>query len=198
MRKLVFSTALIFWLAAVSGGMYAMTRLDFRAGPKSAAPKVWPSSTRLHFDDHSYNLVLSLHPKCSCSNATLAELAKIIAASENRLRVHALVSLPADAPQEWRNSELVEQLRMLPHTEIAFDEGGQETANFGTLTSGDTILFSPHKEKIFRGGITESRGHSGDNAGEESIVALIRGENIARHETPVFGCSLHGEKESRP
>jgi hypothetical protein len=43
---------------------------------------------------------------------------------------------------------------------------------------------------MFSGGITGSRGHSGDNAGRSAIVSLVNGESTETAETFVFGCSL--------
>jgi hypothetical protein len=45
---------------------------------------------------------------------------------------------------------------------------------------------------MFAGGITESRGHSGDNAGRSAITAMVLGETLpkAAGHTPVYGCPL--------
>jgi hypothetical protein len=41
----------------------------------------------------------------------------------------------------------------------------------------------------FSGGITGSRAHQGDNAGRQSLLALLSGRN-ARTATNVYGCPL--------
>jgi hypothetical protein len=43
---------------------------------------------------------------------------------------------------------------------------------------------------MFQGGITISRGHSGDNPGRSAINALLHHELSNQIKTPVFGCSL--------
>ena len=56
---------------------------------------------------------------------------------------------------------------------------------------------------LFAGGITASRGHSGDNAGRSVLVALLHGAGprpggpVARHTSPVFGCPLTNALELR-
>jgi hypothetical protein len=195
MKKFILPLLVTIWLGAAIVGMILLSRFQFSAGPKSQAPQAWPANSNLKFDDQAYNLVLSLHPKCSCSNATLGELEKILAATGRRLKVHALMSMPAGAPQQWRGSDLVKHLYTLPQTEIHFDENCQESELFGALTSGDTMLFDPFKQQVFRGGITASRGHSGDNVGENTIIAISRGLEGSCHETPVFGCNLDYKSE---
>jgi hypothetical protein len=44
----------------------------------------------------------------------------------------------------------------------------------------------------FSGGITGSRGHAGENAGESAVLAALTHEPLERERTPVFGCSLTG------
>jgi hypothetical protein len=42
----------------------------------------------------------------------------------------------------------------------------------------------------FSGGITDGRGHEGDNAGLFSVLDLVRSGKSAVAATPVYGCSL--------
>jgi hypothetical protein len=70
------------------------------------------------------------------------------------------------------------------------DPDGAETRRFGAATSGETLLYSPAGKLLFRGGITASRGHSGDNYGRDAIVALVNKPSRRFSNTPVFGCSL--------
>ena len=64
---------------------------------------------------------------------------------------------------------------------------------FGAETSGYVLLYDTHGKLLFKGGITGSRGHAGDNAGESAIVALLEGEKPVLTRTKVYGCSLLNE-----
>jgi hypothetical protein len=64
---------------------------------------------------------------------------------------------------------------------------------FGAETSGTILLYDYHGNLLFKGGITGSRGHAGDNLGEDAIASLCLGQAAATNQTPVFGCSLFGE-----
>ncbi|HEX3447903.1 MAG TPA: hypothetical protein VHS97_06590, partial [Isosphaeraceae bacterium] len=71
------------------------------------------------------------------------------------------------------------------------DSGGEEAARFGARTSGLVALYAPDGRLHFRGGITGSRGHEGDNAGQQALLGLIQGNPSSLPcETPVFGCPL--------
>jgi hypothetical protein len=54
---------------------------------------------------------------------------------------------------------------------------------------------------LFKGGITASRGHSGDNLGRDAVIDLVTSGVASASSTPVFGCSLqnalgpHGRRE---
>jgi len=62
-------------------------------------------------------------------------------------------------------------------------------------TSGHVVLYDADGKLVFNGGITSSRGHSGDNAGRAAITKLVHHESAAVPEAPVFGCSLLDPKQ---
>jgi hypothetical protein len=74
------------------------------------------------------------------------------------------------------------------------DREGADARLFGAFTSGQTFLYNPGGRLLFNGGITASRGHSGDNIGRDGIVALLHGGTFAQNVTPAFGCSLKGDE----
>ena len=74
------------------------------------------------------------------------------------------------------------------------DLDGAEARRFGAETSGHTLLFDLDGNLLFSGGITQSRGHAGGNAGESAIVSLVNTRTADRARTLVFGCSLFDRK----
>jgi hypothetical protein len=73
---------------------------------------------------------------------------------------------------------------------VATDENGIEAGRFGAETSGHTLVFYPSGTLVFSGGITASRGHAGNNAGENAVLAAITQRSFDLPRTSVFGCSL--------
>jgi hypothetical protein len=57
------------------------------------------------------------------------------------------------------------------------------------------VLYNSDGQLLFSGGITGARGHEGDNAGEDLVIAGLNGQNVGFQHTPVFGCSLQDQCE---
>jgi hypothetical protein len=93
-------------------------------------------------------------------------------------------------PSGWERTDLWTRAAAIPGVHALSDARGAEAARFGAIASGQTMLYSASGELLFRGGITVSRGHSGDNAGRSAIVALLHQESPVQTATPVFGCSI--------
>jgi hypothetical protein len=103
-----------------------------------------------------------------------------------------LFTKPAGAGPDWDDTDLRRSAAAIPGVTVLTDENGTEAARFGAETSGHTLVFDPSGTLIFSGGITASRGHAGENAGESAVLAALEQEPTGRDRTPVFGCSLTG------
>lgn len=73
---------------------------------------------------------------------------------------------------------------------VVNDGDGVEAKRFGAFTSGQALLYDAQGQLRFSGGITDSRGHEGDNAGREAIEAILAGKTATTTLTDVFGCGL--------
>jgi len=120
----------------------------------------------------------------------MAELAQVMARVQGKVRTYVLFYTPRESGRDWENTDLRRTTSQIPEVTVLSDVDGAEAQRFGAETSGHTFLFDPSGRLLFNGGITASRGHSGDNAGESSIVSLINNGASGRANTLVFGCSL--------
>jgi len=116
----------------------------------------------------------------------------------DKARVYVVCYEPKNADSAWTDSPLRKQAAAIPGVRVVPDIEGIEAARFGAETSGHTFLFDERGRLIFNGGITGSRGHSGDNLGESTIVALINHHASWYGSTSVFGCSLVTHQQSNP
>jgi glyoxylase-like metal-dependent hydrolase (beta-lactamase superfamily II) len=130
------------------------------------------------------------HPNCPCTRASLAELEILTAKLQGRLSAFVLFSRPAATADDVRTSGLWKRAAGIPGVSVQFDEAGLETAQFGGLVSGQTIVYDPQGNLVFSGGITAARGHQGDNNGLDSVVLAVTGKLNKRAQAPVFGCAL--------
>jgi hypothetical protein len=126
------------------------------------------------------------------------ELAQVIARIQNKARVYVLFYTPSGSGLDWKNTDLRRTAEKIPGVTVLSDADGVEAQRFGAETSGHTFLFDRTGRLLFSGGITASRGHSGDNAGESSIVSLINNGTSGRANTLVFGCLLKDRKKQDP
>jgi hypothetical protein len=70
------------------------------------------------------------------------------------------------------------------------DKDGKNAVAFGASTSGDVRVYDTSGALRFSGGITDGRGHEGDNTGLDSVLDLVRVGKSPVSATPVYGCSL--------
>lgn len=75
-----------------------------------------------------------------------------------------------------------------------WDDGGLEAARFHASTSGTVLLYSAAGRLRFEGGVTESRGHVGDNFGLDELSAALNATTASEsRSSQVFGCALGAE-----
>jgi len=185
-----FAISATVWLAAVVGVMAVLLNYSASPGPTGMIPQLWPEGSRISFDTSRSNLVLFAHPRCPCTRATLGELEFLMARCQGRLDAQVWFITPPGADQAWTDTALWRKASSIPGVAVHHDEGMTEARRFGAGTSGQTLLYDRSGRLLFKGGITASRGHSGDNPGRSSVIALLDEKLPRGIETPVFGCPL--------
>jgi hypothetical protein len=190
-RSILLSGAGLAWAAAVFGGSSRVFTYDATAGtpaqPPISRPKVAGISTRGELPE----LFVLIHPRCPCSRATIAELARLMTGCGGKLAATVLVVRPAGMSEGWERTELWSSAAEIPGVTVRTDANGEAARRFGAATSGQALLYTADGRLLFSGGITESRGHEGDNAGRSAIAALVLGaEPTKLASSPVYGCPL--------
>ena len=99
-----------------------------------------------------------VHPQCTCSRASLAELAELLARARPRPRTFVLFIKPAGFADGWEHTDLWQTASGLPDVTVIRDDEGREAARFGAATSGQTFLYDARGTLLFSGGITAARG----------------------------------------
>lgn len=124
----------------------------------------------------------------------MGELALIMAKAKGRVQAQVWFYRPVGMPDEWAHTGLWRSAAEIPGVTVAADEGGAQAALFHATVSGQTLLYGGDGSRLFNGGITSARGHSGDNAGRSAVLTLLQDKTFQRVETPVFGCALSGSE----
>lgn len=183
---------LILWLGAVAWPLSTLISFATTPGQSGAAITAWPRDTQLRIDLPSsrHTLLLFLHSRCACSRASIHELEQIVRQGRDHLNVHVVLYRPSAGTQD--DEDLWMRARAIPSVTTHWDEGGVESRRFGSLTSGDALLWSPRGELLYRGGITASRGHIGASPGQRAILSFLKTGTAATDRAPVFGCPIAG------
>jgi hypothetical protein len=186
----LFFVGVFFWIAAVGAGFAALARYDNAPGELGEQiPSRWPPLSHLSRIAGLPTLIVMLHPRCPCSRATLGNLERAMPELQSKTQVH-LVFVHPDGQDQRDDTDLLRIAKGIPGTEIFQDQTGREAELFGTLTSGETLLYSREGTLLFHGGITFGRSHEGDNPGLSAIVEFIQHGVANRSSASVFGCAL--------
>lgn len=141
--------------------------------------------------DHTRpTLLIFAHPKCPCTRATIGELEIIMSRFPGKLNAQVWFIHPDGVPGDWTESDLYRKTAAIPGVVVHLDNGLAEAKRFHAETSGEALLYDSNGKRMFQGGITVSRGHSGDNVGRDAVESLLRNPLPGQVRTPVFGCPL--------
>src|SRR6185437_6987964 len=134
----------------MGAGLYAMIRYEQRPGPTGPAALAWPAESSLQKNPSGVTLIMSLHPMCSCSRASVAELARVVAHARQRMRVYVLAVVPETMPaRDWERTSLLSDAREIPGVRTITDIGGVEAKRFGAQTSGHVSVYSADGRLLF-------------------------------------------------
>jgi hypothetical protein len=178
------------WVSAVVAGILLMTLYEASPGKNGAAPATWPETSSHLRATNTPTLLMFLHPQCPCSRATLTELIEVLTRSGDSVRCVVAFIKPPGGSENWAKSELWERASGIPQLTTLVDEDGILAKQFAAETSGQALLYSAHGKLLFAGGITSSRGQTGDNAGRQQLLSLIQNSSSRSSPTSVFGCPL--------
>jgi hypothetical protein len=171
------------WVLIVASGVVAMIRYDSTPAPAHQVATVWPDESAILFDASRPVLIMAIHPQCSCTRASLNELARMLPRIQGHPRIVVLL-LGTDGN---RYESQVKDM----HLEALEDRQGMEAARFGFTTSGEVAVYGRDRALLYSGGLTGARGHEGDNFGEASALAALEHSGFGPSQNaPVFGCEL--------
>lgn len=188
-RVAVLALVLI-WGLLVAGGMFAFDRYKLTPGVAARQTADWPAGSNLQRRAGKPTLVVIAHPQCICTEATLAELARLLATSSDEVETYVIFATLANGKDTDATSHLIRRAKTIPGVRVIVDRDGRETRQFPAQTSGQTFLYDVRGRLVFSGGITGARGHEGPNQGIDRIREALNRTAASGQRTPVFGCAL--------
>jgi hypothetical protein len=184
------------WLLAAALGLRVLLNYEYAASVPGTPPEKWPLATKVPRTPGLPTIVVVAHPRCPCSRATVAELARLMAPLQNRATATVIFVRPPGFSEDWQRTDLWWDARRIPGVSVLSDLGGAEASFFGAQASGQTMLYDVGGHLRFSGGITASRGHAGDSPGRSAILSFVNTGNSATSHTSVYGCSLRNPERA--
>jgi hypothetical protein len=193
MTRIVRSTfkafAITIWLGCVGGGFGLWENYETTAGPNLP---IGTDETPQR-DSQGPELSVYVHPHCPCAMATVAEMAELasrLRASGTSLVIRIVFIRPSGVEGGWERTRLWSTASAISGVQVVTDECGNEAKSVGAATSGCAVFRDAQGTVKFRGGLTSTRGRTGESRGLRAIQELIAGKEPAVRETPTFGCPL--------
>ena len=181
----------LVWILVVGAGLGMLQRYENTPSLQATPGKRWPANLPFAPASDKPTLVMLAHPRCPCTRASIGELARLMTRCQGKLSAKVLFFTPKGAEAQWARTDLWHSAAAIPGVEVVADAGGTLAAqHFHAATSGQTLLYDAMGRLLFCGGITEARGHAGDNAGAGAIASLVTTGTAQQTKTAVFGCSL--------
>lgn len=192
LRQSMMVAIITLWLSLIVGGLSVWGSYEMRPGPTGDLSTVGPRSGEVQ----GWDLQLFLHPHCTCSKASLYELARIQEQTTSRPRIRIWFVRPQGVPDGWEQGFLWDLAIRFFGDVVESDPAGKQARKWRVFTSGTLIVHNPHGQVVFYGGITRGRGLLGDNDGERIVRDLLTREKSAPKTCPVYGCPLLDPDES--
>ncbi|MCI0650502.1 MAG: RedB protein [Planctomycetes bacterium] len=181
------------WLVLLVLGFLWVVRYEHTPGVHGDYSGTWPEGSGIPLAAGRHTLVKFCHPRCSCSAASIRELARAAAKAGDGLAAIVVFVDVFGLGERLHEAALWREAAAIPGVRILADAAGREAKLLAARTSGHAFLVDPRGSILFSGGITAARGHEGDNAGAGAIISFVRTGHSQVGATPVFGCSLFGD-----
>lgn len=181
---------LVLWTALLLWGAAAMVSYATRPGTPATAPASWPRATELPRTAGRWTLLLFLHPRCPCSEASLTELGRLLGEPLPPLDAHLVFLDPSEEGVAWTRTSLWRRAQALRGVRLHEDLDGREAARFGCRTSGEVLLYDTEGHLGYAGGLTVARGHEGPGEGGARLRRALTVSGGEPLRGAVFGCPL--------
>jgi len=182
-RRLGFVLLLGGWMAIVVTGLTALWRYEVALESRERRRRVGRGQRDRAVPGRP-TLIMWLHPHCPCSSASVEELDRVMAHVGDHVAYTSCSRTSAwrrcDEPALWTRAASIHGVSAVR------DVGGVEARRFEVRTSGQTVLYDADGACASRS-ITGSRGHAGDNSGQQALLAAILGDAHAMPGAPVYG-----------
>ncbi len=178
------------WAITLIGGVSLLAWYSSKPGDTGSPPREINRELRDSSRDKQHQLIMFIHPKCSCTRSSLRELTKILESSPSQIFCTFYCFTPSDKSIRWTQTDLTETAQSISESKTIFDVDGKWAETFDVKTSGHVLLYDPKGKLQFSGGITVGRGHEGESIARTFITKAVKNKVNHEYRSPVFGCPI--------
>jgi hypothetical protein len=186
----LFLTAYLIWISLLFVGHLVLYEYELTPSPLANTKRVFPQVSNVQLAHGRQNIVMFLHPGCPCSEATVDEFHELMREGEKDSVGTVVLYMPPEKEAEWSLAPIIQSVKRIRNVTIEYDTDGSQAETFGVTTSGHVLIYDGRGVLQFTGGITGSRGHTGDNHYFDLAKQCILARRAKYTTTPVFGCAL--------
>lgn len=186
----LFAAAYLIWISLLFVGHLVLYEYELTPSPLANSKRVFPQSSDVQLAHGRQNIFMFLHPSCPCSEASVDEFHELMRAGEKDSVGTVVFYMPPEKEPEWSLAPIVQRVKRIRNVTIEYDSNGAQAETFGVTTSGHVLIYDGRGILQFTGGITGSRGHTGDNHYFDLAKQCILARKAKYTTTPVFGCAL--------
>src|SRR5579872_901458 len=140
-KKWLLCASIAAWVVLVAIGLRTLFVYANTPGRLASPPSHWPSTSTVALAPDAGSLVLFLHPQCPCSQATLGELAKILACCRSQLETTVFFYRPTGDSAGWSDNDLWTTASAMPGVRVLSDPDAAAARLFGAHVSGQALLY---------------------------------------------------------
>jgi hypothetical protein len=185
LRKRHLGVAVMAACWIICTGFFYGQMVSFKTTPGLSAahpPEFWAT------ESDKPTLIVFLHPKCTCSRASLAQVAKLQSRVPDGFHTILVLWQSPNGNSDWAKLPQPDSGQLL-HYQLVLDNGGLMARRFDAHTSGQAFVYDSRGRLRFSGGLTSSRGDSENGPAFSTLLRVITNPGSSKP-MPVFGCSL--------
>src|SRR5688572_30247596 len=140
--------SLALWISGILGSFALLQKYSLTAGPVAQPRNAAHAVLADHRTPGRPLLAMAVHPLCSCTDSSLAELSDLLARSHGACDAVLIQFQPLNDAPEWPVDNSPRKLGGVA-VPVVLDRGGNIGAALGAVTSGHTVLLDGHGEVRF-------------------------------------------------
>src|SRR5918999_1407449 len=106
------------WALVIAAGLGLLWAYENEPGPAAYAPARWPTDSSIDRATDRATLIMTAHPHCPCTRASIGELAKLMTQAQGRVTAYVLFLKPADSSDDWEKADLWQSATSIPGVSV--------------------------------------------------------------------------------